>query len=364
MSAEAIKVMVVDDSATARGMIGRIIDGEPDMRVVASAWNGRVAVDMLERQAVDVVLLDVDMPELDGLEALPRILARRPEVRVVMVSALTGAGAETTMRALALGASDYVPKPSAREGLGLADVASELTRKIRALSGGRPQARPRPENGPAASPGEGPAEATSVRPLPGRRKSGTPRVVAVVASTGGPHAIAKFLGDLSPELTTPILIVQHMPPLFTGMLAARITRVTGRPCTEATDGEAVIDGRIYVAPGNVHLTVERTPGGVVTRLDDSPAENFCKPSADRLLRSLPAVYGDAVLVVVLTGMGHDGTEGSRVVRHAGGRIVVQDEATSVVWGMPGSVAEAGLAEAVLPLDQIAAFVGGRLGGSR
>ena len=341
-----IRVMVVDDSALVRGLWARLIDQEEDMQVVASAWHGRAALDILRRKDVDIVLLDIEMPEMDGLTALPQILELQPQARVIMVSTLTRNGAEVTIRALSLGAVDYVAKPQAAGGgSDMEHVGIELVRKIRALRRRRTSSaalgRP-PESAP-----EKPQWAKT------RVATDTPRALAVTSSTGGPNALMSVLACLPSDFPLPIVIVQHMPPLFTEMLAQRLDRAIDRPCAEATNGTEVLPGHTYVAPGDKHLVLMESSGQVVMQLTDRPAENYCRPSADPLFRSMASIYRGSLLGLVLTGMGHDGLEGARAIVDAGGSVIVQDEESSVVWGMPGAVARAGLASEVLPLDRIA-----------
>lgn len=345
-----IRVMVVDDSTVIRGVLGRIVDAQPDMHVVASAPNGRLALDLLRHREADVVLLDVEMPEMDGLAALPRILAEHPRVRVMMASSLTQKGAQVTLNALSLGAADFIAKPSSRGALGLDAVAAELVQKIRGLvrrplrtaAGARPPAPPSP--------------VAPLAPAPGTHRPEAPRIVAIASSTGGPNALSVVLRGLPADFAPPVLVTQHMPPAFTAALADRLARETGRPCREAAQGERVLPGRIYVAPGEHHMTVMTREREPVIRLDQGPPENHCRPAADPMLRSVAAVYGPAALAVVLTGMGEDGRRGCGEIRARGGRVVAQDEPTSVVWGMPGAVVNAGLADAVLPLDRIALHI--------
>lgn len=404
MSFEAIppiRVLVVDDSTVIRGFLSRIVDSEPDMRVVASAFNGRVALDVLQRREVDVVLLDIEMPEMDGLEALPHILERNPKARVIMASSLTEKGAEITLRALSLGASDYVTKPSARSAQGLEPVARELVTKIRALAGrsafglGARLASPSAQNGTrpglgsapsngttsasasppmaapatngAAAPGRAPIHRPGDTPIEGpiHRASGlAPRAIGIASSTGGPNALAKLFESISPDFPLPILIVQHMPPLFTTMLADRITRTSGKSAHEATDGMVIEPGHVYVAPGDYHMTVVKEGGQEVLRLNQEAQENFCRPSADPMLRSMVEVYGGAMWLAVLTGMGHDGLEGARAVAERGGRVIAQDKESCVVWGMPRAVTEAGLPHDILPLDRIGAHLASSAGAFR
>lgn len=359
-----VRVLLVDDSAVVRGALGRIIEAEPDLRVVTTAPNGRVALDALKHTKVDVVLLDVEMPEMDGLAALPRILAEYPGVRVIMVSSLTQRGAAITMQALALGAVDFITKPSARAGTAsLATLAVEIVAKVRAIGrSARIDAlltrRPGAVGAAPVSvaPPARPVASTTI--LGGERPDAPPRVLAIAASTGGPNALADVLTGLPPDFPLPILITQHMPPLFTGLLAQRLARDAGRPCEEAKDGEPIRAGCTYVAPGDLHLLVATHEGQPFLRLARTPPENHCRPAADVMLRSVAATYGAATLTVVLTGMGEDGRRGCEAVRAAGGRVIAQDQATSVVWGMPGAVVNAGLANWMLPLREIAGKVGG------
>jgi two-component system, chemotaxis family, protein-glutamate methylesterase/glutaminase len=340
-----IQVMLVDDSAVIRGLIGRIVDAEADMRVAASAPNGKAALDIIRHKEVDIVVLDIEMPEMDGLTALPLILAQKPGVRVIMASSLTTRGADVTMRALGLGAADYVAKPSALSAVRGIDVISrDIVAKIRALGA---KADPPP---PAQTPTVRRSEPVFHEP------SAAPRVLIVAASTGGPNALASVFSQLPKDFPLPILIAQHMPALFTASLADRLQRESGRPCAEAKDGEVVENGRIYVAPGDFHMRVADRDGKMILSLNQEPQINFCRPSADPLFESAAAAFGPSVCGLVLTGMGEDGLRGCAAVVKHGGRVVVQDRATSVVWGMPGAVSTAGLASAVLPLHEISSHI--------
>jgi two-component system, chemotaxis family, protein-glutamate methylesterase/glutaminase len=337
-----IQVMLVDDSAVIRGLIGRIVDAEADMRVTASAPHGKAALDILRHKQVDIVVLDIEMPEMDGLTALPLILAQKPGVRVIMASSLTTRGADVTMRALGLGAADYVAKPSALSAVkGIDLISRELVSKIRAL-------------GPGIGVDPPTVRFTPVYRVPSvpHEQAAAPRVLLVAASTGGPNALVRVLAQLPKDFPLPILIAQHMPALFTASLADRLQRESGRPCAEAKHGETVAGGRIYVAPGDFHMKVAERDGRVVVMLDQEPQVNFCRPSADPLFRSAAAAFGAGACGLILTGMGEDGLRGCEAVVQHGGRVIVQDRATSVVWGMPGAVFAAGLASAVLPLDEI------------
>jgi len=354
VSSDTIRILLVDDSAVVRSALRQIIEATPDLRVAATAPNGRLGLETLRSVQVDVVLLDIEMPEMDGLTTLPQILAAHPSVRVIMASSLTQAGAGVTMQALALGAVDYFAKPSARAGARvLAEMSAEIVTKIRAIGGAAQRSRttlPRLAP-PRVAP---PAYVPSV--LGGFNTEKDPQIVAIASSTGGPNALIEVLGGLPPDFPLPIVITQHMPPLFTALLAQRIARDTRRDCVEAVNGLQVKAGRVYVAPGGSHMLVRTHEGEPFIELSAAAPENHCRPAADPMLRSLAGVYGAGTLVVVLTGMGEDGRRGCEVVRQRGGRVIVQDEATSVVWGMPGAVANAGLAHQVLPLREIASRI--------
>lgn len=334
-----VRVIVADDSAVARGLIAQYLEADPGIRVVGRAAHGEAALMELDRVEADVVVLDVEMPVMDGLTALPLILKKRPKVRVVMASTLTHRNARVSLEALQAGASDYVPKPT--DGLSRAeDFARELVAKVKAL--GQPR-RPVAPAGP--TPVARPAGSTAARP----------KALLVGGSTGAPPVLLKLATGLA-DVEQPILITQHMPATFTALLAEQLGRSAGRPAAEAVDGEPVLPGRIYVAPGGWHMTLAQRGPAVVVRLNQEPPEHFCRPAVDPMLRSAASVYGSGALAVILTGMGADGAEGCRAVAEAGGRFIVQDEATSVVWGMPGAAARTGLASAVLPLPQIAPWL--------
>lgn len=337
-------MLVVDDSALVRRLVTTALQGAADIEVVGVADDGLEAVRQVDALDPDVVTLDIEMPRLDGLGALTRIRERHPRLPVIMFSTLTERGATATLDALSRGASDYVTKPSntARISDGIEAVREQLVPRIRALAGMRrltrvsapPRLRP-PAPGSAAVPVE---------------------AVVLGCSTGGPDALARLLPLLPADLGVPVLVVQHMPPVFTAQLAARLDRLAGLAVAEACDGEAVLPGRVLVAPGDQHLRVARRAGVVRAVLDGGPQENFCRPAVDVLFRSAVETYGGGLLAVVLTGMGQDGLVGARAVAAAGGRVLVQDEASSVVWGMPGAVAGDGIADAALPLEELAARV--------
>jgi len=363
-AAKPIRVMIVDDAVVVRSLLTRWIETESDMTVTGSARTGREAIEELERCDPDVVVLDVDMPVLDGISALPELLRKKRDLVVIMASTLTRHGAEISLKALALGAADYVPKPQA--GLDAAASASfhrELIEKIRHL-GRRGHAlwrQLRPAAAPDLPAAISPRRAESI-PQPAaapalslrRFALAVPRVLLIGSSTGGPQALAALVGQLGKVFErAPVLITQHMPPTFTTVLAEHLTRGSGRRVHEPEHGEAVVAGGVYVAPGGRHMRVVRGADGPTIALGDDPAINFCKPSVDALFASAVESWGAASLALVLTGMGSDGTRGAQAIIAAGGSVIAQDEATSVVWGMPRSVAQAGLCAAVLPLDQIA-----------
>ena len=369
-----IRVMVVDDAIVARRLLTRWIGAEHDMIVAACLRTGREAVDQVEACDPDVIVLDVDMPELDGISALPLLLRKKPDLVVIMASTLTRRSAEVSLRALALGAADYIPKPQAALDAAM-PVAfhRELIDKIRGLGRRRlparrdakiPAAR---ERLPAAGrPGAVPPYAEAA--ILGLRQfaRAVPRALLIGASTGGPQALTSLIGQMGTTLErAPILITQHMPPTFTTVLAEHLTRVSGHCVREAEHDEAVVAGSVYVAPGGRHMRVVRgRDGAPAIALGDDPPINFCKPAVDPLLSSAAALWGAGSLALVLTGMGSDGTRGAADIAAAGGSVIAQDEATSVVWGMPRSVAQAGLCSAVLPLGEIAAKVNRLFAGER
>lgn len=355
------RVMVVDDSAVIRGIITRWLEADPDMSVVATCANGAQALRVAASKGCEVIVLDIEMPEMDGIAALPQLTRAVPGVQIIMSSTLTRRNAEISMRALAMGAADYVTKPESLRGATTAeDFRHELTEKVKALAavyrrrhGGHAPAAPvvpaaAPAARPAAPAASGPA--TALRPFSHEK----PAILAIGSSTGGPQALMAVLSQLGSDVTVPIVITQHMPATFTALLAEHLERVTHRPCAEARDGDVVKPGTITVAPGGQHMVLVRDGAQTLhVSLNCDPPENFCRPSVDPLFRSAARLFGSRALGLVLTGMGSDGREGARAIVAAGGSIVAQDEASSVVWGMPGAVATAGLCSAILPLGQIA-----------
>ncbi len=368
---DPIRVMVVDDAVVVRGLVSRWVEEEPGLQIVASLRTGRQAVDQLERANPDVVILDVEMPELDGLSALPLLLEKKRDLVVIMASTLTRRNAEVSLKALSFGAADYIPKPETnREVTTSASFRRELIEKIRQL-GGRRKRRPEgvPPRRPLTETPSRPAlEArTSIEPRAAASVAAAqpaiklrpfstivPRVLLIGSSTGGPQALTALVSRLTPVIDrVPVLITQHMPSTFTTILAEHLARASGRPAREPADGEPIAPGTIYLAPGGRHMRATRRQGQLVIALDDGPPVNFCKPAVDPLFQSAADIWSNAILALILTGMGHDGTQGAATIVANGGSVIAQDEATSVVWGMPGSAANAGLCSAVLPIDQIA-----------
>jgi two-component system chemotaxis response regulator CheB len=357
-----IRVLVVDDSAVIRGLITRLLESDPELAVVGSVGNGQMAIGTCQRQSVDVVVLDIEMPVMDGLTALPQILAAAPEVKVIMASTLTQRNAQISLKALQAGAADYVAKPSSTAEIhGTHDFRRELVDKVKALGGaGRKRRIARGEVPRGDLPFRPPAVALKpqtkgdIKLRPGTQRP--PEVIAIGSSTGGPQALIAVLTKFPTSIRLPILITQHMPATFTSILAEHLARASGWPCAEGVDGEPVRANRIYVAPGDFHMKVAVENGAKLIRLSKEPPENFCRPAVDPMFRSVAQAYGAGVLAVVLTGMGSDGARGARVVAEAGGSIIAQDEGTSVVWGMPGATAAAGVCSAVLPLPEVAAHL--------
>ena len=345
-----VRVMVVDDSLIVRAAFSRLVDQEPDLELAAAVSTAEDALTLLASERVDVILLDLEMPGMGGLDALPQLIERAREAKIMVVSSLTADGAEHTVQALSLGAADTLQKPAS--GGFDRDYRDKLLAKIRAL-GRRPLRR--------AATADSAVHTPTLR-SPSRERAG---VVAIGASTGGIHSIGQLFGALPRGLGIPILITQHLPVSFIPAFAQQLRELTGRGTFTASDGMALVPDGIVIAPGDAHLTVVRKPSGVTVKLERRPAPSGCMPSVDPMFASIADAYGAAALGVVLTGMGRDGTLGAEEIAEAGGTILVQNEATSAVWGMPGSVARAGLASAILhPLDiagRIASAAGGRSG---
>ncbi|MBR0835782.1 chemotaxis response regulator protein-glutamate methylesterase [Bradyrhizobium manausense] len=380
-----LRVMVVDDSVVIRGLISRWIGAEHDMEVAASLRTGLEAVNQIERINPDVAVLDIEMPELDGISALPQLLAKKRDLVIIMASTLTRRNAEISFKALSLGAADYIPKPESTRETSAADVFHhDLIQKIRHL-GARLRRKtavaspPLAPASPAAPAARAPAVTRSAAPAPAPAVSAlssgslttrpfstqAPKVLLIGSSTGGPQALMALVTELGPVIDRfPVLITQHMPPTFTTILAEHLARSSRRPVAEAVDGEPVKPGRIYLAPGGKHMRVVRSGAEAAIALDDGPAVNFCKPAVDPLFTSAIDIWHGNILSVILTGMGSDGMRGGKDIVAAGGSVIAQDEASSVVWGMPGAAANAGICAAILPLNQIGAKVNRLFTGDR
>ncbi len=358
-----IRVMLVDDSALIRGLISRGLTRNPRIEIAATASDGEMAISVLKRNQVEVILLDVEMPNKSGLEALPELKKIAPDVHVIMVSSLTERNAKISLKALELGASDYVAKPSStRDGAALEEFYRSLDEKVVALGMAfTPTVKPRPA---PVSPASSAAVAAPVAPAPVAapkpaaapvRYIGRKSVLTIASSTGGPQALMKLLMMVKDNLSSvPVLITQHMPATFTALLAEHISTDTGLDCREGVQGERVEAGRVYIAPGGSHMIVEKDAhGGLVIKLEDTPPVNFCKPAADPMFESIAKHYGKNVLSLVLTGMGNDGRDGARRIKDAGGMLIVQDKESSVVWGMPGAIAAQGFQDEIATLERMA-----------
>lgn len=336
-----IRVLIVDDSVVIRSLLRQVLMHEPDIEVVGVAANGRIALQMLDQVSPEVVTLDIEMPEMNGLETLAALRPSHPRLPVIMFSTLTDRGAVATLEAFSLGASDYVTKPSNSRpgGEGVQAIRDQLVPKIRALC--RRDRLPTPV-----------VSQKSKGSVPVARAAAAITAVAIGTSTGGPNALSKVLPAIPQDFPVPLFVVQHMPPTFTRFLAERLNKECRLPVREVADGEVVEPGKVWIAAGDLHMIIERNGLSTRLRTTQTHPENSCRPSVDVLFRSVARVYGSGVLAVVMTGMGQDGLRGCETIHEAGGVVIAQDEASSVVWGMPGFVANAGLAERVLPLDQL------------
>lgn len=344
------RVMVVDDSAVIRGLLARWIQETPGMEVVERCSTAEIALRVVTAKPVDLILLDIELPGMDGLTVLPKLLQARPGVKVIVVSGLSRRNADLAMQAVRQGAVDFIAKPES--GTGRDAFRVQLLTRISALTGLTDPIAPKA--GPSAVTARPSAQARfSLRPMPVQ----APALLAIGSSTGGPQAVHQFLEVLAPVLPRlPVVITQHMPPTFTAIFAEHLAKATGRPAMEATHGAPVRPGTIYVAPGDFHMTVTGTAEAPALALDQSAPVNFCRPAADPLFRSVANLYGRAALGIVLTGMGHDGRDGAKALTSAGAGVFVQDQDTSVVWGMPGAVAMAGLASKVAPVAELGAAI--------
>lgn len=350
-----IRILIVDDSAVIRHLISEVLSGDPALEVVDTAPNGKIALSRIPQVKPDLVTLDIEMPEMDGIETLREIRKVYPRLPVVMFSTLTERGASATIDSLLLGANDYCTKPSgagSRE-VALQTVRDQLVPKIKALC----------SSGAAT----GPVLPSMVSKPMGVSRFGKVylpvEAVAIGISTGGPTALAELIPQIPKSCKVPIAIVQHMPPIFTKLLAERLAAISGRQVEEGVDGGVMEPGRVWIAPGGYHMIVKRDGGKVTVKMNLEPPENSCRPSVDVLFRSMAHVYGPRTLAIVMTGMGQDGLQGCEKVREASGQILAQNEETSVVWGMPGYVVRAGLADAVLSLGLIGSEIARRAKGA-
>jgi two-component system chemotaxis response regulator CheB len=347
---ERIRVLVVDDSVVIRRLVANSLEMDPMLELVGTASNGVIGMQRIEQLNPDVITLDIEMPEMDGLEMLRRIRHEFPKLRVIMFSTLTERGAAKTLEALTLGADDYVAKVSNQGSINCSTdrLREEMIPKIK-------QFFRIPDQAPVVS---GPVTTTAPASSVGRETSGflkmsvRPKVVVIGVSTGGPTALGAILPSLPADFSLPVLVVQHMPPLFTRLLAERLNATCKIPAEEATDNSPVGPGKILIAPGDFHMRVASNGNAIRIVLDQGPRQNSCRPAVDVLFTSAAEVFGGAVLAAVLTGMGQDGLRGAARLKALGATVLAQDESSSVVWGMPGAVTEAGLADRVLPLEGV------------
>ncbi|XVV12258.1 protein-glutamate methylesterase/protein-glutamine glutaminase [Actinoplanes sp. CA-131856] len=389
-----ISVLVVDDSVVVRRLIVDALGGAENIEVVGTASNGQLAQAKIDQLKPDVITMDIEMPQMDGIEAVRELRKRHKHIPVIMFSTLSASGATATLEALSAGATDYVTKPSNVGSVNesIAAVRNELVPKIYALAGRKrpgaapPSAPARPSAAPPARPvatrpgaappraglppsgpgrpGAAPAGAAPARPVKKAGAGGRVDILCIGSSTGGPDALTKVLQGLPSDFPVPIVVTQHMPPVFTKMFAERLDRSTPLRVVEAGDGMELTPGWAYIAPGDNHLVFHRRGTATLTQLSGAPPENSCRPAVDVMFRSVAALYGASAYATVLTGMGHDGRGGAKVLRDAGAEVLAQDEATSVVWGMPGAVVGAGLADEILPLDRISAHLVNRIKSGR
>jgi len=351
---ERIRVLVVDDSVVIRRLVTHALEQDAALEVVGAAANGAIALQRIPQLNPDVLTLDIEMPEMDGMETLRQVRREYPQLRVIMFSTLTERGAAVTLDALSLGADDYVTKASNEGSLdrSLARLREELVPKIHQFfhhTAGNDCGVNREHRSAPVSWSGAAAAGAPVRPFFKTR----PRIVVVGVSTGGPAALGAFLPELPAAFPLPVLVVQHMPPLFTRLLAERLHTACRLAVAEAAHGDPIAAGKILIAPGDFHLKMTRGANGVQVCLDQTPPLNSCRPAVDALFASAGDVYGGAVIAAILTGMGQDGLRGVKILQAQGAHILAQDEGSSVVWGMPGAVVRAGLADRVLPLSQVA-----------
>ena len=350
MTMPQIQIMIVDDSLVVRKVLTSVLSTDPDLAIAGWASNGRLALAKVQALRPDIILLDIEMPEMNGLETIPEIRKILPQTPIIMFSTLTEHGAEATFDALALGASDYVAKPSNQNMAATSEaIHRDLVPKIKALCHFPVRAQ---NTAAGVSPPVAPASRPEIRLHPSPLRSAQPKIVTIGVSTGGPDALARLLPAFPANFPLPVVIAQHMPAIFTMLLAKRLATKCAMPVRECQPGDLLGPSCVWIAPGNYHMVVQQDEKHIRLGTHQGPRENFCRPSVDVLFRSVAAVYGANALGVILTGMGQDGLKGCEALCAAGASVIVQDEASSVVWGMPGFVARAGLAEKILPLDHI------------
>lgn len=371
---DKVRVLIVDDSAVMRKIIASALQKEPSIEIVGNAANGLQAIEAIQTCNPDVVTLDIEMPEMDGLTALREIRKENKYLPIIMFSSLTHKGAQAAVIALTAGASDYVGKPANATG-GIDDafkvLETELIPKIIGLAKRIKSRRAREEGAAEASKSNPPSiskTAIAAKPIapikaPASLASKINKVtsgvvakpaeaVCIGVSTGGPEALMQVFSAFNAPLNVPIFIVQHMPADFTALLAARLSATGVMTVKEAEEGEIAEPGKVYIAPGGFHMTLSRPGTKTIIHLNTEPPENSCRPAVDVLFRTAADVYGSSLLAVMLTGMGYDGLKGTQLIKEKGGQVIAQDEASSVIWGMPGAVVQAGLADTVLPIDKI------------
>ncbi|MCB1189228.1 MAG: chemotaxis response regulator protein-glutamate methylesterase [Leptospiraceae bacterium] len=352
------RVLIVDDSVVSRKFLSMIVSDEEDMEVAGVAASGKIGLDRISQVNPDLIVLDIEMPDMDGITTLKRIRESYPKLPVIMFSSLTKKASTETLDAIAAGANDYVTKPSQTNSPeeALQNIKKELIPKIRALC--KTEAYPSKRPSITQTYSNKPKQHIKTHSVPASSSvpSAQIKIVVIGISTGGPNALATMLPSLPGDFPVPIVIVQHLPPIFTNTLAERLDRISSLKVVEAKEGDKLIPGKVFIAPGDYHTSLKRFTNIVVIGLDQGPVENSLRPAADVLFRSAAKLYGNSVLGVVMTGMGQDGLRGSESIREAGGTILVQDEESSVVWGMPGSVSRAGLAHLIVPLNEIASEI--------
>lgn len=369
MAGPKIRVLICDDSIVIRRLITDVLKTDDEIEVVGTAVNGKNALDKLPMLKPDVMTLDVEMPVMDGLQTLVEVRKRDKKLPIIMFSTLTERGAGATLDALERGASDYVTKPANVGSVSesMEAVRSQLIPKIKSLTGRAPmppkRARPafggEPPKGAAPAPGAAGAAAGAGAPITTAGRTGKVDVVCIGVSTGGPDALTTVISHLPGNLPVPVVVTQHMPPVFTQLFAQRLDTKSAVKVVEARNGEPVTPGKVLIAPGDYHMRLKRSGDAVTAVLDQGPQENYCRPAVDPMFRSVAEVYGGNVLSVIMTGMGQDGHRGAEPILRAGGALLVQDEATSVVWGMPGAAVAAGLPCDIIPLPQLAEAITAR-----